>query len=90
MLGRSLPRNLKRAAPLLLSFLLGYLLKCLDSPPEQLSGLEQDLPLFVGPSLTLLVLVISSPGNSAVRDVIRWEGRVWPGSGGPPSSGTRG
>ena len=31
----------------------------------------QDLPLFSGPSLSLLVLVISSPGNSAVRETIR-------------------
>ena len=31
----------------------------------------QDLPLFSGPRLSLLVLVISSPGNSAVRETIR-------------------
>ena len=71
MLGRAIPRSLKRFAPLFGAFVLGYILKCLDSPQEQLSGLENDLPLFSGPSLSLLVLVISSPGNSAVRETIR-------------------
>merc|ERR1712192_87042 len=71
MLGRRLPLPLRKYGPYAIAFLFGYILKCLDTPTEHLSGLENDLPLFVGPSLSLLVLVISTPGNSAVRDVIR-------------------
>jgi hypothetical protein len=71
VLGRNIPRHVKRFGPLFAAFVLGYLLKCLDGPQEQLSGLENELPLFAGPSLSLLVLVISSPGNAAVRDAIR-------------------
>jgi len=71
MLGRRLPLPLRKYGPFALAFVLGYLLKCLDTPTEYPTGLENDLPLFVGPSLSLLVLVISTPGNSAVRDVIR-------------------
>jgi hypothetical protein len=71
MLGRRLPLPLRKYGPYAVAFLFGYILKCLDTPTEHLSGLENDLPLFVGPSFSLLVLVISSPGNSAVRDVIR-------------------
>lgn len=71
LLGRNLPRLAKKVVPFFIAFVLGYMLKCLDTPPEQLSGLENDLPLFLGPSFSLLVLVISSPGNTAIRNVIR-------------------
>jgi len=71
MVARNLPRLLRKFGPLFIAFVLGYILKCLDSPEEQLSGLENDLPLFMGPSFSLLILVISSPGNSAIRKVIR-------------------
>jgi len=71
MLGRGVPRPVRRFGPLALAFLAGYLLKYLDSPRDHPSGLENDLPLFVGPSLSLLVLVVSSPSNSLVRDTIR-------------------
>lgn len=71
MLGRGVPRPVRRFGPLALAFFAGYLLKLLDTPREHLSVLENDLPLFVGPSLSLLVLVVSSPSNSLVRDTIR-------------------
>lgn len=71
MLGRNLPRLVRKIAPFFIAFVLGYFLKCLDSHEEQFSGLENELPLFVGPSFSLLVLVISSPGNTAIRNVIR-------------------
>lgn len=66
-----MPRLLRKFGPLVISFLLGYILSWLEAPKEHLSGLENDLPLFVGPSLSLLVLVISSPANSQIRETIR-------------------
>ena len=36
-----------------------------------MNTLCQELPLFTGPSVTLLVLVLSSPGNNQLRDSIR-------------------
>ena len=39
--------------------------------PCYIQLLLQDLPLFSGPSVSLLILVLSSPGNNALRDTIR-------------------
>eukprot|EP00092_Neocalanus_flemingeri_P087060 GFUD01109798.1.p1 GENE.GFUD01109798.1~~GFUD01109798.1.p1 ORF type:complete len:324 (+),score=72.69 GFUD01109798.1:85-1056(+) len=72
LLVRNMPRLLKQFVPPLIGFLLGYMWRVLDSSPlETTSNLENDLPLFTGPSSTLLVLVISSPSNSLLRNTIR-------------------
>lgn len=69
---RNMPRLLKQFVPPLIGFLLGYIWRYLDTPPQTpISTLENDLPLFTGPSSTLLVLIISSPSNSLLRDTIR-------------------
>lgn len=41
------------------------------APQQEETSLENELPLFTGPSVTLLVLVLSSPGNLDVRNTIR-------------------
>jgi len=72
VMSRNLPRILKQFVPPLVGFILGYSLRHFeDSTVTSVSSLENDLPLFTGPSSTLLVLVISSPSNNNLRDVIR-------------------
>ena len=74
MLGRRLKPTLHKYGPYTLAFLLGYALKSLDTPSEhhispnreQLPSLEKEVP-----SSSLIVLVMSAPANSEVRDVIR-------------------
>jgi len=66
-----MPRLLKQLVPPLLGFLLGYMWRILDSPVQVNTTLENDLPLFTGPSSTLLVLIISSPSNNLLRNTIR-------------------
>ena len=74
MLGRRLKPTLLKYGPYTLAFLLGYAIKSLDAPSEkhippnsgQHPSLEEELP-----SLSLIVLVMSAPANSEVRDVIR-------------------
>ena len=74
MLGRRLYPTLHKYAPYTLAFLLGYALKCLDTPrgdpvspnSEQLPSLEKELS-----SSSLMILIMSAPANSDVRDVIR-------------------
>ena len=73
MLGRRLPSTIHKYGPYTLAFLLGYAIKCLDSPREQQASptLEKELPPVLGRSSSLLVLIMSAPANSEVRDVIR-------------------
>ena len=74
MLGRRLRPTLHKYGPYTLAFLLGYAIKSLDNPSgdhishnrEQLPSLEKELP-----SSSLIVLVMTAPANSEVRDVIR-------------------
>ena len=35
MLGRNTPRLMKQLAPPILGFILGYVWRCLDTPPQQ-------------------------------------------------------
>jgi len=63
---------MKQFLPPILGFLVGYFYKSFDSTSAiEETGLENELPLFTGPSVTLLVLVLSSPGNNQLRDAIR-------------------
>merc|ERR1719410_1680334 len=72
VMSRNLPRILKQFVPPLVGFILGYSLRHFeDSTVNSVSSLENDFPLFTGPSSTLLVLVISSPGNTELRNTIR-------------------
>jgi len=73
LIGRNIPRLLKQFIPLIISFLLGYIIRSFseDSLPSTTETIENDFPLFTGPSSTLLVLVISSPGNTELRNTIR-------------------
>lgn len=72
MLGRKTPRLMKQFAPPVIGFILGYIWRSLDVAPQQEeSSLENELPLFTGPSASLLVLVLSSPGNVELRNTIR-------------------
>jgi len=72
MLVRNVPRLMKQFLPPILGFLVGYFYKSFDSTSAiEETGLENELPLFTGPSVTLLVLVLSSPGNNQLRDAIR-------------------
>jgi len=72
MLGRNWPRLMKQFVPPVLGFILGYCWRTYESPSQlEETGLENNLPLFTGPSVSLLVLVLSSPGNNQLRSTIR-------------------
>jgi len=72
VLVRNMPRLVKQFVPPIIGFILGYMLRYLESPSvTQQPALENDLPLFTGPSSTLLILIISSPSNTLVRTTIR-------------------
>jgi len=73
MIPRNLAKVVKRFLPYVISFLLGILLSwnINYSEKEDSTSIGNDLPLFQEASVTLLVLVISSPGNSELRSVIR-------------------
>lgn len=71
MLGRNAPRLLKQIVPPLLAFILGYCWALAGSEEQTQTELENELPLFTGPSVSLLILILSSPGNNQLRDTIR-------------------
>jgi len=73
MIPRNLAKVVKRFLPCVVSFLIGIILTLSINSPETdySTSIGNDLPLFQEPSVTLLVLVISSPGNSELRNVIR-------------------
>ena len=74
MVVRRLPTSIRKYGPYTLTFLLGYALRSLDIPSEQpLSPQETLHSLEVEPdrSFSLIVLILTAPANSEVRDVIR-------------------
>jgi len=72
MIGRRLFPTLHKYGPYTLAFLLGYALKCLDTPSEHHNHISPNSDqLQLPPSSSLMVLVMSAPANSEVRDVIR-------------------
>jgi len=72
MIPRNFLRLLKLSGPCLVSFVIGVACHWIFGGNQQNQlQLENELPLFPDPPVTLLVLVTSAPGNTAVRQTIR-------------------